>query len=63
LALAGRLQGGGHPNACGATLPRSVRSIPDAILYLQRVLNPQSRPSAPTHGLDGLFAAWDQKEG
>jgi len=34
------------PNACGATLPRSVRSIPDAILYLQRVLNPRAAERA-----------------
>ncbi len=59
LPVAERLQGGGHPNACGATLPRSVRNVPDAIAYLQRVLNPKSRPTLPLNNLDGLFQAWD----
>ncbi|MBX3746229.1 MAG: DHH family phosphoesterase [Verrucomicrobiae bacterium] len=40
IEVARRLQGGGHPNASGATLPRSVQSIPDALTYLRRVLNP-----------------------
>ena len=62
LAVAERLQGGGHPNACGATLPRSVRSIPDALLYLQRLLNPKPGPSLPLNNVEGLFAAWDSKE-
>ncbi|MCC7376862.1 MAG: DHH family phosphoesterase [Verrucomicrobiales bacterium] len=41
LPIAQKLQGGGHPNAAGATLPRSIQSIPDAVDYLRRVLNPQ----------------------
>ncbi|MBL9134683.1 MAG: DHH family phosphoesterase [Verrucomicrobiales bacterium] len=41
LRIAQKLQGGGHPNAAGATLPRSIQSIPDAIEYLRRLLNPQ----------------------
>ena len=40
LKVAEKLQGGGHANACGATLPRSVRNIPDAIEYLRQVLDP-----------------------
>ncbi|MBN2506983.1 MAG: DHH family phosphoesterase [Verrucomicrobia bacterium] len=59
LPVAERLQGGGHPNACGATLPRSVRNIPDAILYLQRLLNPKAQSSLPAKDLEGLFAAWE----
>lgn len=42
LGIAQKLQGGGHPNAAGATLPRSVQSIPDAIEYLRKVLDPSS---------------------
>jgi hypothetical protein len=38
--VASVLQGGGHPNASGAVLPRSVRNVDDAIDYLKRVLNP-----------------------
>jgi hypothetical protein len=60
LPIAERLQGGGHPNACGATLPRSVRNIPDAILYLQRLLNPKAQAGTPPKDLEGLFAAFDQ---
>jgi nanoRNase/pAp phosphatase (c-di-AMP/oligoRNAs hydrolase) len=41
LKVAERLQGGGHANACGAVLPKSVRNIPDAIEYLRVVLNPK----------------------
>lgn len=40
LRVAQQLQGGGHPNASGATLPRSVQNIPDAILYLRQLLTP-----------------------
>ncbi|MCC6234276.1 MAG: DHH family phosphoesterase [Verrucomicrobiales bacterium] len=45
LPIALRLQGGGHPNAAGATLPRSVQTLPDAVTYLRQVLNPA--PAAP----------------
>jgi len=41
LKVAEKLQGGGHANASAATLPRSVKSIPDAINYLRQVLNPK----------------------
>src|SRR6267378_47748 len=36
LKVAEKLQGGGHANASGATLPRSVRAIPDAVNYLRQ---------------------------
>lgn len=51
VKVAARLQGGGHPNAAGATLPRSVQQIPDAISYLQQLLNPPPAPVAA--GRDG----------
>jgi oligoribonuclease NrnB/cAMP/cGMP phosphodiesterase (DHH superfamily) len=54
LKVAEKLQGGGHPNACGAMLPKSIRNIPDAIEYLKQVLNP--RVSAPLNSMEGLFA-------
>jgi len=41
LKVAERLQGGGHANACGATLPKAIRTIPDAIDYLREVLKPK----------------------
>lgn len=37
IKIASKLHGGGHPNACGATLPRGVQSIPDALDYLRKL--------------------------
>ncbi len=54
LKVAERFQGGGHPNAAGAVLPKSVRQIPDAIEYLRLVLN--ARGPAPLNNLEQLFA-------
>jgi nanoRNase/pAp phosphatase (c-di-AMP/oligoRNAs hydrolase) len=53
--IAEQLKGGGHPNAAGATLPRSIQQIPDAIEYLKQVLNPPSL--SDPDGLDGLESA------
>ncbi len=53
--IAELLKGGGHPNAAGATLPRSIQQIPEALEYLRHVLNPPP-PSEP-EGLAGLEAA------
>jgi oligoribonuclease NrnB/cAMP/cGMP phosphodiesterase (DHH superfamily) len=53
LKVAERFQGGGHANASGATLPKSVRTIPDAVHYLRQVLNPKK--DAPLQGLESLF--------
>jgi hypothetical protein len=65
LKIAERLQGGGHANACGATLPKSVRTIQDAVVYLRQVLNPNANPhtkrEAPLNNLESLFAGLDIK--
>jgi nanoRNase/pAp phosphatase (c-di-AMP/oligoRNAs hydrolase) len=55
LKVAEKLQGGGHPNACGATLPRSIKHISDAVGYLKEVLNPKK--DAPLNSLESLFDA------
>ena len=55
LRIAEKLQGGGHANASGATLPRSVKSITDAVNYLRQVLNPKK--DAPLNSLENLFAS------
>lgn len=55
LKVAEKLQGGGHPNACGATLPRSVRTLEDAVNFLRQLLNPR-KENTPLNGLEGLFA-------
>ncbi len=56
LKVAEKLQGGGHANACGATLPRSIRNIPDAIDYLRTVLDTTPKKEAPLNSLEGLFS-------
>lgn len=38
LSVATQLQGGGHPNAAGATLPKSVTDIESAVSYLRQLL-------------------------
>jgi oligoribonuclease NrnB/cAMP/cGMP phosphodiesterase (DHH superfamily) len=53
LKTAERLQGGGHANASGATLPKSVRTIPDAVNYLRQVFNPKKE--APLNSLENIF--------
>jgi oligoribonuclease NrnB/cAMP/cGMP phosphodiesterase (DHH superfamily) len=55
LRVAEKLQGGGHANACAATLPRSVKTIHEAINYLRQALNP--RKEEPLQSLDSIFAS------
>ena len=55
LKVAEKLQGGGHANACAATLPRSAKTIPDAVNYLRQVLNP--KPEENLNSLENLFAS------
>jgi oligoribonuclease NrnB/cAMP/cGMP phosphodiesterase (DHH superfamily) len=57
LKIAEKLQGGGHANASGATLPRSVKTIPDAVGYLRQVLNPKK--DEPLNSLESIFSAID----
>jgi hypothetical protein len=54
LKIAEKLQGGGHANACGATLPRAVKNVPDALNYLRQVLNPKTQE---LNTLESLFEA------
>jgi hypothetical protein len=51
------LKGGGHPNAAGATLPRSVQRLDDALVYLRQVLNPVATPEPAANDLEALFQA------
>jgi oligoribonuclease NrnB/cAMP/cGMP phosphodiesterase (DHH superfamily) len=55
LKVAEKLQGGGHANASGAILPRSIRTIPDALAYLRQVLN--AKRDTPLNNLACLFDA------
>lgn len=60
LKVAEKLQGGGHANASGATLPRSVKTIPDAVNYLRQVLNPKKEPEF--NSLESLFASVEKAQ-
>lgn len=62
LKVAEQLQGGGHPNACGATLPRSVQNIPEGIQYLRHVLNPAPPKDEPLNPLESLFNAFESEK-
>lgn len=59
LKIAEKLQGGGHANASATTLPRSVRSVPDAITYLRQALNARTSTSRED-SLNSLASAFDQ---
>lgn len=59
IKVAEKLQGGGHANAAGALLPKSVRNIPEAVDYLKQLLNP--RTETPLNSLESLFAAIEKK--
>jgi len=57
LKIAEKFQGGGHANASGAIMPKSVRNVPDAVEYIRTVLQPKSGP--PLNPLESLFAGLD----
>jgi len=60
LSIAQLFQGGGHPNAAGATLPKSVNNVPDAADYMKRMLNPKPAPKATGSGdLNSLASVLD----
>lgn len=60
IKVAEKLQGGGHANACGAILPRSVKTIPDAVTYLRQVLNPKK--NTPLNSLESLFSTMESMD-
>jgi oligoribonuclease NrnB/cAMP/cGMP phosphodiesterase (DHH superfamily) len=60
LKMALKFQGGGHANAAGAILPKSVRSVEDGVEFLKQMLNPKGE--APLNNLEGLFAGLDIKK-
>jgi oligoribonuclease NrnB/cAMP/cGMP phosphodiesterase (DHH superfamily) len=62
LKIASQFQGGGHPNAAGATLPRSVMSTKDAVDYLRKMLTTGSAPQGGgLNSLDSLLAGFQPK--
>jgi oligoribonuclease NrnB/cAMP/cGMP phosphodiesterase (DHH superfamily) len=60
LKVAEKFQGGGHANAAGAILPKSIRNIPDGLDYLCQILSPKTRP--PLNSLENLFADIEAKK-
>jgi oligoribonuclease NrnB/cAMP/cGMP phosphodiesterase (DHH superfamily) len=60
LKVAEKFQGGGHANAAGAMLPKSIRNIPEAVDYLRTVLNPKR--GAPLNNLESLFAGIEAEQ-
>lgn len=61
LKVAQQFQGGGHANASGATLPRSVQNLEDGVLYLRETLNPQSKKAGGMTSLEQAFATLEKK--
>ncbi len=59
LKVATRLDGGGHPNASGTTLPRSVNDHEAAAEYIRQRLNP-TLPAASLNGMEDLMQRWEQ---
>ncbi len=57
LKMAAKFQGGGHANAAGAILPKSIRTIEDGIEFLKKALNPKPEPTL--NSLESLFAGLD----
>ena len=60
LKVAEKFQGGGHANAAGAILPKSVRTIEDGLDFLQLMLNLEkaktAAPAAAFNSLENLLA-------
>jgi len=57
IKVAEKFQGGGHPNAAGAMLPKSVRNVNDGIEYLRQTLNIKKEThQSRLNSLENLFA-------
>ena len=59
LKVATRLDGGGHLNASGTTLPRSVNDHEAAAEYIRQRLNP-TLPASSLNGMEDLIQRWEQ---
>ena len=60
LKCAEKLHGGGHPNAAGATLPRSVQNFGDALEYLKKTLDPFKEEEVGLSSLEDAFSVVDK---
>ncbi|HZF00763.1 MAG TPA: DHHA1 domain-containing protein [Methylomirabilota bacterium] len=58
LKVAEKFQGGGHANAAGAMLPKSIKNISDAVEYLRQILNIKNQTHQNRiNSLENAFAA------
>jgi oligoribonuclease NrnB/cAMP/cGMP phosphodiesterase (DHH superfamily) len=55
IKLAEKLMGGGHPNAAGATLPRSIQDVGSAIAYLRQQFGPTAAVVEEVPSLESAF--------
>jgi hypothetical protein len=63
IKIAEKFQGGGHPNAAGAMLPKSVRNVPDGIEYLRQTLNIRKEThQTRLNSLESLFAVIEAEQ-
>jgi oligoribonuclease NrnB/cAMP/cGMP phosphodiesterase (DHH superfamily) len=63
LKTAEKFQGGGHANAAGALLPKSVRNVPDGVEYLRQVLNVKNQTNQTRlNSLENLFASLEAEK-
>ena len=53
-AIAEKFQGGGHANAAGALLPKSVRTVEEGVVFLRAMLN--AKHESGLNNLESLFA-------
>jgi nanoRNase/pAp phosphatase (c-di-AMP/oligoRNAs hydrolase) len=56
IKVAERLMGGGHANAAGATLPRSIQDVGSALHYLRQQLNPAPLALDDAPNLESAFS-------
>jgi oligoribonuclease NrnB/cAMP/cGMP phosphodiesterase (DHH superfamily) len=61
LKVAEKLKGGGHPNAAGATLPRSVQNYGEAVDFLKRTLEPSKQQEVGLSSLEDAFSELEKK--
>jgi oligoribonuclease NrnB/cAMP/cGMP phosphodiesterase (DHH superfamily) len=60
IKLAEKLMGGGHPNAAGATLPRSIQDVGSAIAYLRQQFAPAPPPVEEIASLESVLESLDK---
>jgi hypothetical protein len=62
VKAAEKIQGGGHPNAAGAILPRHIRNLPEAVTFLTDIYSPPRTKGSPLNRLEDIFADIEGKK-